>query len=231
MTLFGRPSDARVTVPSVSWGGGGGRRAHRVPKRATGLVGLGLLLGLALAAPVWLPLMGTLLVVDDPPAAAEVALVLDGSGSASLAGAEGWRQAGLVRDVVVVEGPIKTHALVAYWSDLVSRGLAPPAPIPPDHLRVVRAAGENPATQARAALPAVQTLGARSVLTAGGWLGSRVARRQLESVFSPAGITVRLSRMTHGGRDPARWYTDPQDRRAVLDLWLQLAFPFLGSED
>jgi hypothetical protein len=190
-----------------------------------------LLAGTALVAPLWLPLMGTFLVVDEPVAAADVALVLDGSGSAALQGAEAWRQASLVRDVVVVEGPIKTHALVAYWSDLVRQGLAPPAPTPAEHLRVVRTSGENPATQARAALPAVQELRARSVLTVGGWLGSRVARRQLESVFGPAGVSVHLTHMTAGGRDPARWYQDAQDRRAVLDLWLQLLFPFLGSED
>ena len=182
--------------------------------------------------PFALPLAGTLLVIDDPAVTADVALVLDGSGSAALDGAEAWRRAGLVRDVVVVEGPIKTHALVAYWSDFVARGLASPPPTPSEHLRVVRTSGRNPATQARAALPTLNELGARTVLTPGGWLGSRIARRQLESVLAPAGVGLRFVRMQGPpGRDPARWYTDAEDRRAVLDLWLQLAFPFLGEED
>jgi hypothetical protein len=182
---------------------------------------------------LWLPLLGTLMVVDEPPAPATAALILDGSSSAALEGAEAWRQAGLVQDVVVVEGPMKTHALVAYWSDFVRWGLARPAPTPPEHLHVVRTEGLNPATQARAALPALMSLGAHSVLTPGGWLGSRLARRQLESVFSPAGISVHLPRLPSSGppgRDPARWYLDPEDRRAVLDLWVQWLLPFVGDD-
>jgi hypothetical protein len=177
--------------------------------------------------------MGTLMVVDDePPQPAAAALLLDGSSSSALDGAEAWRQAGLVQEVVVVEGPIKSHALVAYWSDFVSWGLARPSPTPSEHLHVVRTDGLNPASQARAALPALSALGARSVLTPGGWLGSRLARRQLDSVFGPAGIEVRLSRLPVSGppgRDPASWYQDPQDRRAVLDLWIQWFVPFIGE--
>jgi hypothetical protein len=185
------------------------------------------------ASRLWLPLMGTLMVVDEPPQPAAVALLLDGSSTSALDGAEAWRQSGLVQDVVVVEGPIKTHALVAYWTDFVAWGLAKPSPTPAEHLHVVRTEDLNPASQARAALPALSALGARSVLTPGGWLGSRLARRQLDSVFSPAGIEVHLSRLPVSGppgRDPARWYQDPQDRRAVLDLWIQWLVPFVGGE-
>ena len=185
------------------------------------------------ASRLWLPLLGALMVVDEAPAPATAALILDGSSSSALDGAEAWRQDGLVQEVVVVEGPIKTHALVAYWSDFVRWGLARPAPTPVEHLHVVRTEGLNPASQARAALPQLSALGARSVLTPGGWLGSRLARRQLESVFSPAGIDLHLSRLPLSGppgRDPARWYQDAQDRRAVLDLWVQWLVPFVGDE-
>ena len=41
-----------------------------------------------------------------------------------------WREQGLVRDLVVVEAPVKTHALVAYWSDFVRWGLVPPPQTP-----------------------------------------------------------------------------------------------------
>jgi hypothetical protein len=58
-----------------------------------------------------------------------------------------------------------------------------------------------------------------------------VARRQLESVLGPAGVAVHLVRLGPTGRDPARWYLDAEDRRAVLDLWLQLAVPFVGTDD
>jgi hypothetical protein len=193
-------------------------------------VGAGLVVAL-LAGPAWLPLLGTLMVVDEPAAPAGAALILDGSSSAALDGAEAWRHAGLVQEVVVLEGPIKTHALVAYWSDFVRWGLARPAPTPPEHLHVVRTQGLNPASQARAALPVLTALGTRSVLTPGGWLGSRLARRQLESVLSPAGISVHLARLGPPGRDPARWYQDPEDRRAVLDLWLQWLVPFVGTDE
>jgi hypothetical protein len=192
------------------------------------LAGLGVLLAAAVLAA---PLLGTFMVVDDqPPAPASAALILDGSAASALDGAEAWRQAGLVQDVVIVEGPIKTHALVAYWSDFVRWGLARPSPTPPEHLRVMRTEGLNPATQARAALPALEGLHASSVLTPGGWLGSRLARRQLQSVLQPAGISVRLSSMGAPGRDPARWYTNAEDRRAVLDLWIQWLVPFVGGE-
>jgi hypothetical protein len=32
------------------------------------------------------------------------------------------------------------------------------------------------------------------------------------------------------GREPARWYLDPEDRRAVLDLWIQWLVPFVGGD-
>ena len=187
----------------------------------------------AVAFKLWVPVLGTLMVVDEPPQPATAALLLDGSSSSALDAAEAWRQSGLVQEVVVVEGPIKTHALVAYWSDFVAWGLARPSPTPPEHLHVVRTEDLNPASQARAALPVLAALHAQSVLTPGGWLGSRLARRQLDSVFSPAGIDVRLSRLPvtgPPGRDPASWYQDAQDRRAVLDLWIQWLVPFVGDD-
>jgi hypothetical protein len=186
------------------------------------------------ASRLWLPLLGTLMVVDEPATPAAAALILDGSNPLALDGAEAWRQAGLVQEVVVVEGPIKTHALVAYWSDFVAWGLARPSPTPPDHLHVVRTDGLNPASQARAALPTLSALGARSVLTPGGWLGSRLARRQLESVLAPAGVSVRLSRLpvlNPPERDAAHWYQDADERRAVLDLWVQWLVPFANADD
>jgi hypothetical protein len=107
-----------------------------------------------LLVPVWLPGLGAWLVVEDPLQPADVALVMEGTGRDALAAAEGWRQAGLIHDVVIVEAPIKTHALVAYWTDFVRWGIAPPAPTPAEHLRVVRAPSTLSAEQARAALRA-----------------------------------------------------------------------------
>jgi hypothetical protein len=194
-----------------------------------------LLVVVLVASRLWLPLLGAFMVVDEPPAPAAAALILDGSNPSALDGAEAWRQAGLVQDVVVVEGPIKTHALVAYWSDFVAWGLAKPSPTPAEHLHVVRTDGLNPASQARAALPVLASVHAESVLTPGGWLGSRLARRQLESVLSPAGMSVRLTRLpilqSTPGPDPARWYQDADARRAVLDLWVQWLLPFASDDD
>src|SRR5438093_13049090 len=123
---------------------------------------------LVLATPVWLPLFGTALAVDDSLQPADVALVLEGTGTDAMDAVESWRRQGNVRDVVVVEAPIKTHALVAYWTDFVRWGLAPVAPTPPEHLRVARSPSTQAAEQARAALPAMQELGSRSALVAGG---------------------------------------------------------------
>jgi hypothetical protein len=191
---------------------------------------LGAVAIVVLAAPVWLPLFGTALAVDDSLQPADVALVLEGTGTEAMDAVEAWRRQGNVRDVVVVEAPIKTHALVAYWTDFVRWGLAPVAPTPSEHLRVARSPSTQAAEQARAALPAMQDFGSRSALVAGGGgIGSRLVERELESVFGPAGISVRMVRYGEVGRDPGQWYRNADDRRAVLDSWLQLLVPFLSG--
>ncbi len=48
-------------------------------------------------------------------------------------------------------------------------------------------------------------------------------------MFGPLGIDVRLVRYRDNGRDPAHWYENADDRRAVLDSWLQLLVPFLSG--
>jgi hypothetical protein len=180
--------------------------------------------------PVWLPTLGTSLAVDEPVAPSDVALVMEGTGTDAMNAAEAWRQAGLVHDVVIIEAPIKTHALVTYWSDLVAAGLAQPSPTPPEHLRVVRAPSTNSAEQARAALPAVQELRATTLLVpGGGGIGTRLVERDLKSVLQPAGIGVRLVRIGPPNRSASEWYRNADDRRAVLDSWLQLLVPYLSS--
>ena len=183
-----------------------------------------------LAAPLWLPPFGTLLAVDEGLQPADVALVLEGTGTDAADAAEAWRQQGIVRDVVIVEAPVKTHALVAYWSDFVRWGLAAPATTPPEHLSIVRAGSTQAAVQATAALPALQVDTARLVLVAGGGgIGSGLVERELMSVLGPAGIGVRMVRYGSAGRDPGRWYQNADDRRAVLDTWLQVLVPFLSE--
>jgi len=133
-------------------------------------------------------------------------------------------------DRVIVEAPIKTHALEAYWSDFVRWGLADPAPTPAEHLRVVRAPSTQAGQQAAAALPALRELhGAAVLVLGGGGIGSRLAERELVSVLGPGGMTVRMVRYGGAGRDPGHWYQNPEDRRAVLDSWLQLVVPFLSG--
>lgn len=185
----------------------------------------------AVASPLWLPWLGTALAVEDSLAPADVALVLEGTSALAPDAAEEWRQQGRVRDVVIVEAPIRTHALVTYWSDLVHAGLAAPSPTPAAHLRVVRAISTNPLEQARAALPALQADQARTVLVlGGGGIGSRNVERDLKSVFESVGIGLRMVRYgPPSERDPARWFQYADDRRAVLDSWLQLLVPFLSE--
>jgi hypothetical protein len=179
-----------------------------------------------------LPLFGTALAVSDQLAPADVALVLEGTGAEATQAVESWRRQGLVREVIIVEAPVKTHALVAYWSDFVRWGLAEPSPTPPEYLRVVRAPSSQAGQQAEAALPALQADAARSVLVAGGGgIGSRIVQRQLSEVFEPAGVSLRMVPYGTRGRDPARWYQNAEDRRAVLDSWLQLLVPYLSGYD
>jgi hypothetical protein len=193
------------------------------------VVGFGLVV---LAAPVWLPLFGTALAVQDALQPGDAALVLEGTGKQALDDAETWRQQAVVRDVVVVEAPVKTHALVAYWSDFVRWGLAEQAATPTDHLRVVRAPTTQARQQAEAALPALEDLHSRVVLVlGGGGIGSRLVERELNSVLGPAGLTLRMVRSGEAERDPGHWYQNAEDRRAVLDSWLQLVVPFLSGYD
>ena len=183
-----------------------------------------------ITTPVWLPLFGTALAVENRLEPSDVALVLEGTGKNAPDAAEAWRRQGIVRDVVIVEAPIKTHALEAYWSDFVGWGLADPAPTPGDHLRVVRAASTQAGQQAAAALPALRQLhGATVLVLGGGGIGSRLVERELVSVLGPGGVTVRMVRYGDAGRDPGHWYQNPEDRRAVLDSWLQLTVPFLSG--
>ncbi len=181
--------------------------------------------------PIWLPLFGTALAVENRLEPGDVALVLEGTGKDAPDAAEAWRRQGIVRDVVIVEAPIKTHALEAYWSDFVRWGLADPAPTPAEHLRVVRAPSTQAGQQAAAALPALRELhGAAVLVLGGGGIGSRLVERELASVLGrPGGMTVRMVRYGDSGRDPGHWYLNPEDRRAVLDSWLQLVVPFLSG--
>jgi hypothetical protein len=176
------------------------------------------------------PWLGTALVADDPMARSDVALVLEGTGKDALEVAEAWRQAGLVQDVVIVEAPVKTHDLVAFWSDFVRWGMAPPAPTPAEHVRIVRAPSTQASEQARAAAPALQALHTSSVLApGGGGIGTRVAERGLASVLEPLGISVHMPSSGAPSREPSRWYTNAEDRRAVLDSWLQYLVPYLSG--
>ncbi len=193
---------------------------------------VGALLVLALLAPMWLPLFGTALAVDEPPAPADAALVLEGTGADATGAAEAFRLQGLVRDVVVVEAPVKTHALTAYWSDFVRWGLARPAETPADHLAIVRAPSTQAGQQALAALPALQADAARNVLVmGGGGIGSRLVERQLSDILAAHDIRVHMVRYGEPTREPANWYRNAEDRRAVLDSWLQLLVPFLSGYD
>lgn len=188
-----------------------------------------LLSGLALMSPLWMALPGELLVDVEPARPADVALVLDGSSPNAMDGAEQWRQQGLVATVVLVEAPVKTHALTTYWSDLVRLGVARDSPTPPDRRRVVRAGTIQPAEQARAALPLLQEMGASSVLVPRSGLGSRLARREIARVLRPAGIQTSLSPLGPPARNPGRWYVNADDRRYVLGAWLQLLVPPLSG--
>src|SRR5262249_11712039 len=150
------------------------------------------------AAPVWLPALGVGLTEADPLSPADAALVLEGTGATATSVAETWRQQGLVRNVVIVEAPVKTHALVAYWSDFVRWGLAPPSPTPAEDLRIVRAPSTQAGQQATAALPALQADQAHSVLVlGGGGIGSRLVEQQITEVLMPAGITSAI--VSYGG--------------------------------
>ncbi|MBV9326619.1 MAG: hypothetical protein JO352_22900 [Chloroflexi bacterium] len=207
---------------------------HHVPTpMALRLLAVILIVSLGVAtAPVWLPAFGTALTEDDPPASADAALVLEGTGATATSVAEQWREQGLVRDVVIVEAPVKTHALVAYWSDFVRWGLAPPSPTLAEYLSVVRSPSTQAGQQATAALPALQAQQAHDVLVlGGGGIGSRLVERQVSDVLQPAGISSRIVRYSDGSRDPRVWYQNAEDRRAVLDGWLQVLVPYLSGYD
>ena len=183
------------------------------------------------AAPAWLPSFGSALAEDDPLQPADVALVLEGTGATATSVAETWRQQGLVHDVVVVKAPVKTHALVAYWRP--SNGAwRRHRPRPRPTCASCARRRHKPGEQATAAMPALEADAARSVLVlGGGGIGSRLVERQISDVLRPASISTRIVGYGDGGRDPAHWYQNAEDRRAVLDGWLQVLVPYLSGYD
>ena len=48
-------------------------------------------------------------------------------------------------------------------------------------------------------------------------------------MLQPYEMGVRMVAYGSGGRDPRHWYQNADDRRAVLDSWLQLLVPFLAG--
>lgn len=182
-------------------------------------------------SPLWLPLAGLALVDVEAVETADAILVVHGAGPTAVERAEDARRAGTARWVVIVEGPVRTHAWTTYWTELVRLGLAQPAPTPPELLRIVRADSEQPAAQARAALPALQELGVRSVLVPAGGLSSRLVGRDVRAVLGPAGIGVRVVQYAPPEREPGRWFFNADDRRYVLSSWLQLVVPGLSGEE
>jgi hypothetical protein len=183
------------------------------------------LLGLAV-----LPLFGTLLTTEDPLQTADVVLVLEGTGPDALDVAEQWRERGLANAIVLVEAPVETHALVAYWSDFVRWGLAQPPSTPPSLLHVVRAASTRGTDQAEAALPVLDELGAHvAIAPGGGAIGTRLMARDMAAVLAPQGITVHMIAKTGAHADRGMWWTDADSRRAVLDSWLRWLVPALDA--
>ena len=181
---------------------------------------------------VALPSLGIYLVDEDDPSPSDAVLVLEGSGPESLDAVEAWRLSGLIHSVIVVEGPIRTHALVSYWSDFVSMGLAQASPTPREALSVVRAEGLAVASQATAAVPELQRLNIHSLIVPSRGLMSRVDRRELGKVLGPMGISTRLVPLFGPVQDPGGWFRSVRERRLVLTVWLQILFPWLsGTND
>ena len=177
---------------------------------------------------LWLPLFGTLLMAGGSPVKSDAILLLDGSGVDAMNGVEAWRQAGYARDVVIVEGPVRTHELVTYWSDLVREGVARPSPTPSQYLHLVRSESMQAGDQTEAALPTLEQMGVHSVLIPGVGLDSRLNGREVARVLGPANITSQVATLSAPAHDPARWYTNAEMRRSVMEYWLQLVFPSLG---
>ncbi len=65
----------------------------------------------------------------------------------------------------------------------------------------------------------------------GGGIGSRLVEQQVAEVLNPAGINSTIVSYGGGGRDAGHWYQNADDRRAVLDGWLQALMPYLSGYD
>jgi hypothetical protein len=227
MTQGTSTPDVPAEAPSTD-----GRRVSRAQFALQSFIGLGLLVAVISASSSWwLTLPGVALVDVEPLVPADAAVVLEGSGLHALERAEEWRQLGIVRRIVMIEAPIKTHALVTYWSDLVNEGMALPAPVPAAALTMVKSPRAGVRTQLEAAVPALRATGSRSILVLSGAMGSRLTRREVQAALGGSGFEYTLVLAEPPERPPSAWYQDADDRRHVLGAWLQLLIPFLSNGD
>ena len=104
-----------------------------------------------------------------------------------------------------------------------SRSDSSPVPVTPSLLRDWRLPAPGADKYSRGSV----------LVVGGGGIGSRLVERQLNDVLQPAAISVRMVAYASSppGRDPAHWYQNAEDRRAVLDSWLQQLVPYLSGYD
>lgn len=180
---------------------------------------------LAMAAPLWLPAVGTALVVADPLAPADAVVPLAG-GTKRARYAASLQRGG--HALWLIAADIRLLAPFGRLGSEHSRPIAIAAGVPPWQIfetdRVVRST--------YAELLAIRDLAAargwRSLIVVTSPEHTRRTRLMVREIFASSGIAVAVRPVVGFGYDPARWWRDPFERRLTLSEYPKLLAFLLG---
>jgi uncharacterized SAM-binding protein YcdF (DUF218 family) len=175
-----------------------------------------------LAAPLWLPGLGTFLVASDEPAQADAIVVLAGNSPDRLPRAESLWRAGYAPLLIISNEKIHTYGLDTTWFDLYRAGLVAPD-LPPQAVVVLdNPPPESTIDEARRAAAVLQARGLQRALLVTDAFHSRRASLLFAAQFRHLGLEVRSTPVLDSDADIAHWWAHPTETRRVTEEWTKL---------
>jgi uncharacterized SAM-binding protein YcdF (DUF218 family) len=175
------------------------------------------------AIALWVRFAGTLLIDAEPPARADVIVVLAGNAPDRLSWAQQLRREGYADMLVVSNEPVHTHGLETTWLALHRAGVASPE-IPDSALLVLdNPPPESTLDEARRDANLLVTSGLHSALLVTDAFHSRRAALLFRAAFAHRGLTVR-SVPVADSFDLPHWWQHPLSARRVLEEWAKLLY-------
>lgn len=197
------------------------RRLSRRPTR--GLAPLLALLALA-AAPLWLPLLGTALVVADPLAPADAIVALAGSDTRAWYAAE-LQRAGYARWTLTSD--IKYIGPLGRLASEKNRTIAVAGGVLPWHIYETDRIVPSTYTELLAIRDAARARGWRSLIVVTSPQHTRRTRLMADEIFG-AEIAVSVAPVLGPPYNPAQWWRGEHERRLTLTEYPKLLVFLIG---